>query len=126
MNLLCQVKTIPKEKAVFSQKYDSELFVKKFRNHIADAMKSKRETREIFTDSKKLFPWSSSYPPRQSERQNIFSPKADNRITENSIMVAASFVKKHKQVNKDIVNIHSSSRTFFNMDSVPEISLKLE
>ena len=72
MNIQCQVKTIPKEKAVFLQKYDSELFVKKFRNHIADAMKSKRETREIFTDSKKLFPWSPSYPRRRSEGQKVF------------------------------------------------------
>ena len=58
--------------------------------------------------------------------KKFFSPKAEGRITENSIMVAASFVNRHKQVNKDMVNVHSSSRTFFNMNSVPEISLKWE
>ena len=77
-------------------------------------MKSKRETREsveplISTETGKKF----------------FSPKAEYRITENSIMVGASFVNRYKQVNKDMmVNVHSSSRTFFNMNSVPEISLK--
>ena len=57
--------------------------------------------------------------------KKFFSPTAEDRITANSIMVAASFVR-HKQVNKDMVNIHSSSRTFFNMNSVPEIRLKWE
>ena len=37
-----------------------------------------------------------------------------------------SFANRHKQVNKDMVNIYSSSRTFFNMNSVPEICLKFE
>ena len=41
-------------------------------------------------------------------------------------MVAASFVNRHKQVNKDMVNVYFSSRTFFNMNSVPEISLNWE
>ena len=42
-----------KEKVALLQKHESELFGKKFRNHITDTMKSKREAREIFTDSKK-------------------------------------------------------------------------
>ena len=116
-----------KRKAALLQKHDSELFGKAFRNHIADTIKSKRETREIFTESKKPFPWSPSYPPRRSKRQKFFSSKAEDGITENSMMVAASFVR-HKQVNKnkDMANIHSSSRTFLNMNSVPEISLRWE
>ena len=65
MNSQYQVKTMLKEKTALLQKHGSELFGKKFRNHIADTMKSKRETREIFTDSKKPFPWSPSYPPRR-------------------------------------------------------------
>ena len=72
MNSQYQVKTMLKEKAALLQKHDSELFGKKFRNHIADTIKSKRETREIFTDSKKPFPWSPSYPPRRSEGQKVF------------------------------------------------------
>ena len=34
-----------------------------------------RETREIFTDSKKLFPWSPSYPPRRSVWQKVLLTK---------------------------------------------------
>ena len=75
MNSQYQVKTMLKEKAALLQKHDSELFGKKFRNHIADTIKSKRETREIFTDSKKPFPWSPSYPPRRSEGQKVFLTK---------------------------------------------------
>ena len=41
-------------------------------------------------------------------------------------MVAASFVNRHKKVNKYMVNIYSSSRTFFNMNSVPQLTLKWE
>ena len=66
MNSQYQVKTMLKEKAALLQKHDSELFGKKFWNHIADTIKSKRKTREIFTGSKKPFPWSPSYPPRRS------------------------------------------------------------
>ena len=53
MNSQYQVKTMLKEKEGLLQKHDSEFFEKKFRNHIADTIKSKRETREIFIDSKK-------------------------------------------------------------------------
>ena len=56
--------------------------------------------------------------------KKFFPPKAEDRLMENSIMVAASFVNRHKQVNKYMVNEHSSSRTLFNMNSVPEMSLK--
>ena len=75
MNSQYQVKTMLKEKAALLQKHDRELFGKKFRNHIADTIKSKRETREIFTESKKPFPWSPSYPPRRSEGQKVFLTK---------------------------------------------------
>ena len=53
MNLQYQVKTVLKEKVALLQKHDSELFGKKFRDHHADTIKSKRETNEIFADSKK-------------------------------------------------------------------------
>ena len=118
-----------KEKAALLQKHDTELFGKKFRNHIADTIKSKRETREILTDSKKALSVErliSTETKFYTRGKKFFSPKVEDRITENSIMVAASFVNRHKQVNKDMVNVYSSSRTFFNMNSVPEISLKWE
>ena len=49
----------------------------------------------------------------------------EDRITENSIMVAVSFVNRDKQVKKDMANIHFSRRSF-NINSVLEISLKSE
>ena len=75
MNSQYEVKTLLKEKAPLLQKYYSELLGKKFRNHIADTIKSKREAREIFTDSKKPFSWSPSYPPRRTEGQKVFLTK---------------------------------------------------
>ena len=48
---------------------------KKFTNCIVDTIKSKRETRVIFTDSKKPFPWSPSYSPKRSEEQKVFLTK---------------------------------------------------
>ena len=75
MNSQYQAKTMLKEKTALLQKHDSELFGKKFKNHIADTIKSKRETREIFTDSKKPLPRSPLYPPRRSEGQKIFLTK---------------------------------------------------
>ena len=70
--------TIPSEKhtkikkTVLLEKHDSELLRKKFRNHIADTIKSKKDTKVFFTDSKKSFPWSPSYLPRLTEWQNVF------------------------------------------------------
>ena len=72
MNSPYQVKTILKEKAALLQKYDSKLLEKKITNHMADTIKSGRKPRKIFTDSKKPFPWSPSYPPRQSDGQKVF------------------------------------------------------
>ena len=96
MNLQYQMKTMLNEKAALLQKHDAEFFRKKVRNHNADTIKSKRETREIFTDSKKSFPWSPSYPLRRSEGQK----RVEDRITENSIMVAAGFINRHKKSAK--------------------------
>ena len=75
MNSQYQVKTMLREKAALLQKHDSELFGKTFRNHIVDTITSKREAREIFTDSKKLFLWISLYPPKRSEGQKGFLTK---------------------------------------------------
>ena len=47
MNSQYEVKTMLKEKAALLHKHDSELFGKKFKNHIPDTIKSKRETRGI-------------------------------------------------------------------------------
>ena len=52
MNSQYQVKTMLIEKTALLQKHGSELFGKEFRNRIVDTIKSKTETREIFTESK--------------------------------------------------------------------------
>ena len=40
--------------------------------------------------------------------------------------MVTSIINRHKPVNKDMVSIHSSTRTFLNKNSIPEISLKWE
>ena len=69
-----QVNTTLKEKAVLLQKHDSKQFAKKI-GIIDNTIKSKRETREIFTGSQKPFPQIPSYPSRRSERQKSFLSK---------------------------------------------------
>ena len=54
MNSQCQVKSMLKEKASLLQKYNQYLFGKTFRKHIADTIKSKKQTKEIRTQ-KSLF-----------------------------------------------------------------------
>ena len=44
-----------KEKVSLLQKHDEYLFGKKLRNHIADTIKSKKQTKEIFVEPKKPF-----------------------------------------------------------------------
>ena len=48
MNSQYQVKSMLKEKVSLLQKHDEYLFGKKLRNHIADTIKSKKQTKEIF------------------------------------------------------------------------------
>ena len=122
MNLQYQMKTMLNEKAALLQKHDAEFFRKKVRNHNADTIKSKRETREIFTDSKKSFPWSPSYPLRRSEGQKKGGGSNYGKFNNGS----SRFHQQTQKVSKDMgmVNTHSSGRTFFNMDSVSETSLK--
>lgn len=55
MNFQYEVKSVLKEKASLLQKYDEHLFRKNFRKHIADTIKSKKQTKQIFTDTKSLF-----------------------------------------------------------------------
>ena len=55
MNFQYKVKSMLKEKASFLQKYGEHLYGKKFRNHIADTIKSKKQTKEIFIEHKKPF-----------------------------------------------------------------------
>ena len=72
------MKTMLKEKTALLQKHDKELFGKKFRNHISDTIKPKKETSEIFTDSKKPFPSSPSYHQDGVRGKKFFSPRAED------------------------------------------------
>ena len=50
-----QVRSVLKEKASLLQKHDEYLFGKKFRNHVADTIKSKKQTKEFLIEHKKPF-----------------------------------------------------------------------
>ena len=78
MNSHYQVKPKLKQKASLLQKHDEYLFRKKFTNHIADTIKSKNQTKNIFIGHKKTFSFSPSHAPRMYEWQKFFSHK--NRI----------------------------------------------
>ena len=54
-----------KEKALLLQKHDQHLFGKKFSNHIADKIKSKKQTKDIFTEHK-----NSLFQPSHSKRKS--------------------------------------------------------
>ena len=98
-----------KETAALLQKHDTEMSGKKLRNHIADTIKSKREAREIFTDSKQPYPWRPSYPPRRSEGEKVFLTKGGGSNYGKFNNGSSKFCNRHKQVYKDMGNVHSSS-----------------
>ena len=64
--------------------------------------------------------------PIRSEGQKVFLTKARGPIKPGKVNNGSKFVYRHKQVSKVTVHIHSSSRTFFKINSIPEISLKWE
>ena len=67
MNSKYQVKSMLKEKASFLQKHNGYLFGKKFKNHIADTIKSKKQTKQIFIEHKKPLSFRPSHAPRKCE-----------------------------------------------------------
>ena len=54
-----------KEKITILEK-PADIFSKKFRNHIVDTIKSKKQTKEIFTEHKKPFLFHPSQATRKS------------------------------------------------------------
>ena len=72
-----------KEKASLLQKHDEHLFGKKFRNHIADTIKSKKQTNEIFVEHKKPFSFSPSHAPGTYEGQKFFLTKTRSKKLNN-------------------------------------------
>ena len=79
MNSQYQVKSMLKEKASLLQKHDEYLFRKKLRNHIADTIKSKKQTKEIFIKHKNPFSFSPSHVPRKCEGQKFFLTKIGSK-----------------------------------------------
>ena len=65
MNIQCQLKSMFKEKITLLEK-PTDIFSKKFKNHIADTIKSKKQTKEIFTEHKKPFLFHPSQATRKS------------------------------------------------------------
>ena len=78
VNSQYQVKSMLNEKELLLQKHGKYLFGKKFRNRIADTIKSKKQTKDIFLEHKKPFSFSPSHAPRKCEGPKIFFHK--NRI----------------------------------------------
>ena len=76
MNSQYQAKSKLTEKASLLQKHDEYQFGNKFRNHIADTIKSKKQTKEVFIEHKKYFSFSLSHAPRKCETQNFFLIKS--------------------------------------------------
>ena len=116
-----------KEKASLLQRHDEHLFGKKFRNHIADTIKSKKQTKKIFIEHIKPF----SFEKGENGRSKSFSSQKPDR--KNSIMVTN---KNNNNVipttdrqgvsNRDMTSITTSQQTFFSMDLNPEKPIQWE
>ena len=107
MNYQYQVKPMLKEMASLLQKHDEHLFQKKVRNHTADPIKSNIQTRDIFTEHKKPFPFSLSHATRKSEEQKFFLAKTGSKssimITNNSNVIPTTQIQGVR--NRHIVGI---------------------
>ena len=77
MNSPYHVKSMLKEKASLLQKHDKYLFGKKFSisNHIADTIKFKKQTKEIFIEDQKPLSFSPSHAPRNVRNKSLFLTK---------------------------------------------------
>ena len=76
-------KIILKEKGSLLQKHDECPCGKKFKNHIADTIKSKKQTKDIFIEQKKPFSFSPSHTPRKCEGQKLFLTKTGSKKSHN-------------------------------------------
>ena len=78
-----QLKSMLKVKASLLQKYEEYLFGKKFRNHTADNLKSKKQTKEIFIEHKNPFSFRPSHAPRKCEGKKFFLTKTESKKFHN-------------------------------------------
>ena len=130
MNSQYQVKSMLKGKTSLLQKHDEYLFGKKFRNHIADSIKSKKQTKETFIEHKKPFSFSPSHATRKCEGQKFFLAKAGSKnsimVTNNNNSNAIPTTDRQGVSNRDMVGITTQQQTFFSMDLNPEKPIQWE
>ena len=123
INSQYQVKSMLKEKASLLQKHDEYLFGRKFRNHIADNIKSKKQTKEIFIEHKKPFSFRPAHAPRKCEGQKFFLTKTRSKklllVTNNNNNNVIPTTDRQGVSNRDIVGITTQQQTFFSMDLNP-------
>ena len=72
-----------KEKASLLRTHDDCLVGKKLRSHIADIIKSEKQTKEIFIEHKKAFSFSLPHTPRKCEGQKLFLTKTRSKKCHN-------------------------------------------
>ena len=124
MNSQYEIKSMIKEKPSLLQKHDEYLFLKKLRKHIADNIKSKKQTKEIFIEHKKPFSFSPSHALRKCEGQKFFLTKTGSKIsimiTNNNNSNVIPTTDRQGVSNRDMVGITTPKQTFFSMDLNPE------
>lgn len=79
------------------KRHHGDLLGKYFRNRITEAIKSKKQTKEIFTEHNiKPFPWNPSHAPRWMRAKHSFYKTTEINIW-SSFKVVPSHVKLNKQ-----------------------------
>ena len=98
-----------------------------FRNRITEAIKSKKQTKERFTENNiKLFPWNPSHTTRRNEGQIFFlSNHRDSHLKQSQ---NGSKPRKAQQTgsHKEQVKAESQTQTFSNMNSNSRATKSLE
>ena len=117
-----------KERASLLQKYDEYLFGKKFRNHIADNIKSKKQTKEIFIEYKNPFSFSPPHAPKNVRGKSFFLQKPDRKnsimVTNNNSSNVIPTTDRQGVSNRDMVRITFPQETFFSIDLYPEETIQ--
>ena len=121
-----------KEKVSLLQKHDKYLFGKKFSisNHIADTIKFKKQTKEIFIEDKKPLSFSPSHAPRNVRNKSLFSQKTDRKnsimVTNNNDSNVIPTTDRQGVSNRDMVGTATPQQTFFSMDLNPQKLIQWE
>ena len=98
--------------------------------HIADNIKSKKQTKEIFIEHKKPFSFRPAHAPRKCEGQKFFLTKTRSKklllVTNNNNNNVIPTTDRQGVSNRDIVGITTQQQTFFSMDLNPEKPIQWE